>query len=67
MPVEHLKEALRAWGPVFVQGDHYQFNAAKYRADPDSVTEDLELSTRLSVHGRHVTLAPEALLVNCMA
>jgi 1,2-diacylglycerol 3-beta-glucosyltransferase len=26
----------------------------------DALTEDLELSTRLSVHGRHVTLAPEA-------
>ncbi len=25
-----------------------------------ALTEDLELSTRLSVHGRHVTLAPEA-------
>ena len=25
-----------------------------------AITEDLELSTRLSVHGRHVTLAPEA-------
>jgi 1,2-diacylglycerol 3-beta-glucosyltransferase len=27
---------------------------------PDALTEDLELSTRLAVHGRHVTLAPEA-------
>ncbi|MGH2418564.1 MAG: glycosyltransferase [Candidatus Limnocylindria bacterium] len=26
----------------------------------EALTEDLELSTRLSVHGRHVTLAPEA-------
>jgi len=28
-------------GPVFVQGDHYQFNATKYAADPDGVTEGL--------------------------
>jgi fructose/tagatose bisphosphate aldolase len=28
-------------GPVFVQGDHYQFNAKKYAADPQAVTEGL--------------------------
>jgi fructose/tagatose bisphosphate aldolase len=28
-------------GPVFVQGDHYQFNAKKYATDPDAVTDDL--------------------------
>ena len=28
-------------GPVFVQGDHYQFNAKKYATDPDGVTEGL--------------------------
>jgi fructose/tagatose bisphosphate aldolase len=33
-------------GPVFVQGDHYQFNAAKYAADPDAVTETLRKATR---------------------
>ncbi|TAM60488.1 MAG: aldolase [Chloroflexota bacterium] len=38
-----LAGALRAgWDrPVFVQGDHYQFNAAKYAQDPEQVTEDL--------------------------
>lgn len=30
--------------------------------DPHSVTEDLELSTRMAAAGRHVTLAPEAVL-----
>jgi 1,2-diacylglycerol 3-beta-glucosyltransferase len=30
--------------------------------DPDSVTEDLEISTRLAAAGEHVTLAPEAVL-----
>jgi hypothetical protein len=32
-------------GPVFVQGDHYQFNAAKYRADPEGVTDTLRKAT----------------------
>jgi fructose/tagatose bisphosphate aldolase len=32
-------------GPVFVQGDHYQFNAAKYAADPEAVTETLRRAT----------------------
>jgi fructose/tagatose bisphosphate aldolase len=32
-------------GPVFVQGDHYQFNAAKYRSDPDGVTQTLRKAT----------------------
>lgn len=32
-------------GPVFVQGDHYQFNAAKYAADPEGVTDTLRKAT----------------------
>jgi fructose/tagatose bisphosphate aldolase len=32
-------------GPVFVQGDHYQFNAAKYAADPDGVATTLRKAT----------------------
>jgi fructose/tagatose bisphosphate aldolase len=32
-------------GPVFVQGDHYQFNAKKYAADPDGVTSTLRKAT----------------------
>ncbi|MCY7417723.1 MAG: class II fructose-bisphosphate aldolase [Chloroflexi bacterium] len=32
-------------GPVFVQGDHYQFNAKKYAADPDAVTSALHTAT----------------------
>jgi fructose/tagatose bisphosphate aldolase len=32
-------------GPVFVQGDHYQFNAKKYAADPGAVTESLHRLT----------------------
>ena len=28
-------------GPVFIQGDHYQFNAAKYEADPEAMTAEI--------------------------
>ena len=28
-------------GPVFLQGDHYQFNAAKYAKDPDAMTAEI--------------------------
>ncbi len=37
--------AARWQGPVFVQGDHYQFNARKYAADPDGVTGALHKAT----------------------
>ena len=36
-------------GPVFVQGDHYQFNAKKYAVDPEGVTEALRKATRDAV------------------
>lgn len=28
-------------GPVFIQGDHYQFNAAKYAKDPEAMTAEI--------------------------
>jgi fructose-bisphosphate aldolase, class II len=36
-------------GPVFLQGDHYQFNAKKYGADPESMTEEIRRACRLAV------------------
>ncbi|HEX8941312.1 MAG TPA: class II fructose-bisphosphate aldolase [Candidatus Limnocylindrales bacterium] len=33
-------------GPVFIQGDHYQFNAKKYAADPETVTEEIRKACR---------------------
>jgi len=33
-------------GPIFVQGDHYQFNAKKYAADPDGIAQTLDKGTR---------------------
>ena len=36
-------------GPVFIQGDHYQFNARKYAADPEAMTEEIRRACRLAV------------------
>jgi fructose/tagatose bisphosphate aldolase len=36
-------------GPVFLQGDHYQFNAKKYNADPESMTEEIRRACRLAI------------------
>jgi fructose/tagatose bisphosphate aldolase len=33
-------------GPVFIQGDHYQFNAKKYAADPERMTEEIRKACR---------------------
>ena len=50
-PAEYITSVLAGciaagWqGPVFIQGDHYQFNAKKYAADPDAVAEALRKAT----------------------
>ena len=36
-------------GPVFIQGDHYQFNAKKYAADPESMTEEIRKGCRTAI------------------
>jgi fructose/tagatose bisphosphate aldolase len=36
-------------GPVFIQGDHYQFNAKKYAADPEGMTEEIRRACRLAI------------------
>ncbi|MBI3745182.1 MAG: class II fructose-bisphosphate aldolase [Chloroflexi bacterium] len=36
-------------GPVFLQGDHYQFNAKKFAADPEAMTEEIRRACRLAV------------------
>jgi fructose/tagatose bisphosphate aldolase len=33
-------------GPVFIQGDHYQFNAKKYATDPEKMTEEIRKACR---------------------
>lgn len=50
-PAEYITSVLAGaiaagWkSPVFVQGDHYQFNAKKYATDPDGVTNALRKAT----------------------
>ncbi|MBI2780723.1 MAG: class II fructose-bisphosphate aldolase [Chloroflexi bacterium] len=41
--------AARWRGPVFLQGDHYQFNAKKYATDPESMTEEIRRACRLAI------------------
>ncbi len=36
-------------GPVFLQGDHYQFNATKYSTDPETTTEEIRRACRLAI------------------
>ena len=54
-PAEYITSCLAGaiaagWsGPVFIQGDHYQFNAKKYAADPEAVTESLRTATRTAI------------------
>jgi fructose/tagatose bisphosphate aldolase len=36
-------------GPVFIHGDHYQFNAKKYAADPEATTEEIRRACRLAL------------------
>jgi len=35
--------------PVFIQGDHYQFNGKKYAADPEAMTEEIRRACRMAV------------------
>src|SRR3954453_24570 len=35
-------------GPVFLQGDHYQFNMKKYAADAEAMTEEIRRACRLA-------------------
>jgi fructose/tagatose bisphosphate aldolase len=35
--------------PVFIQGDHYQFNARKYADDPEAMTEEIRRACRLAI------------------
>ena len=35
--------------PVFIQGDHYQFNAKKYAADAESMTEEIRRACRMAI------------------
>jgi len=36
-------------GPIFLQGDHYQFNMKKYTADAEAMTEEIRRACRLAI------------------
>jgi fructose-bisphosphate aldolase class II len=54
-PIEYATSVLAGaiaagWrGPVFIQGDHYQFNAKKYAQDPEAMTEEIRRACRMAV------------------
>ena len=43
-------------GPVFIQGDHYQFNARRYAADPEAVTEEIRKACRDAVAAGYLNI-----------
>ena len=43
-------------GPVFIQGDHYQFNAKKFAADPEKVTEEIRRACRDAVAAGYLNI-----------
>jgi fructose/tagatose bisphosphate aldolase len=54
-PIEYATSVLAGaiaagWrGPLFIQGDHYQFNAKKYGQDPEQMTEEIRRACRMAV------------------
>ncbi len=43
-------------GPVFIQGDHYQFNARKYAADPEAMTEEIRKACRDAISAGYLNI-----------
>jgi fructose/tagatose bisphosphate aldolase len=43
-------------GPVFIQGDHYQFNARKYAADPEAMTEEIRKACRDAIAAGYLNI-----------
>jgi fructose/tagatose bisphosphate aldolase len=43
-------------GPVFIQGDHYQFNAKKYSADPEAMTDEIRKACRDAVAAGYLNI-----------
>jgi len=43
-------------GPVFIQGDHYQFNARKHAADPEQMTEEIRKACRDAVAAGYLNI-----------
>jgi fructose/tagatose bisphosphate aldolase len=43
-------------GPVFIQGDHYQFNARKFAADPEAMTEEIRKACRDAIAAGYLNI-----------
>jgi fructose/tagatose bisphosphate aldolase len=43
-------------GPVFIQGDHYQFNAKKYAANPEAMTEEIRKACRDAIAAGYLNI-----------
>jgi fructose/tagatose bisphosphate aldolase len=43
-------------GPVFIQGDHYQFNAKKFAADPEAMTEEIRKGCRDAIAAGYLNI-----------
>jgi fructose/tagatose bisphosphate aldolase len=43
-------------GPVFIQGDHYQFNAKKFAADAEKMTEEIRKGCRDAVAAGYLNI-----------
>ncbi len=43
-------------GPVFIQGDHYQFNAKKFAADAEKMTEEIRKACRDAVAAGYLNI-----------
>jgi fructose-bisphosphate aldolase, class II len=43
-------------GPVFIQGDHYQFNAKKFAADPAAMTEEIRKACRDAIGAGYLNI-----------
>jgi hypothetical protein len=47
-------------GPVFIQGDHYQFNAKSYAADPEKETAGVRALTKESIEAGYYNIDVDA-------
>jgi hypothetical protein len=43
-------------GPVFIQGDHYQFNAKRFAADPETMTEEIRKACRDAIAAGYLNI-----------
>jgi fructose/tagatose bisphosphate aldolase len=65
-PAEYVANVMAAaireshHGPVFIQGDHYQFNVKSYATDPEKETEGVRALTRESVAAGYYNIDVDA-------